>query len=325
MTEVSADTVVDGRYRIVSRIGSGGMADVYSAEDTHLGRQIALKVLHRRFAQDVEFVERFRREAKSAASLSHPNVVGIFDRGEHEGTYYIAMECLTGRTLKEVITQEAPLGQEHAIDLGIQVLTRRRVRAPPRRDPPRLQAAQRHRRRPGPRQGHRLRHRPRGRLGDDGDRLDHGHRAVPLARAGAGPRGHRRVGPLLDRRDALRDARGAAALRRRQRGVDRAEAPQRGAGRPSPRCARTSTRRWSRWSWPRCPRTPPPAGRARRTSPRRWRPRGRTCWPAAPTARTPPPGRPWPRCPPTTAATPASPSPRRRASAAAGRGSPWRL
>ena len=122
MTEVSSDALVDGRYRILGRIGSGGMADVYSAEDTHLGRQIALKVLHRRFAQDVEFVERFRREAKSAASLSHPNVVGIFDRGEHEGTYYIAMECLTGRTLKDVILQEAPLSQEGAIDLGIQVL-----------------------------------------------------------------------------------------------------------------------------------------------------------------------------------------------------------
>ena len=122
MTEVSADTVVDGRYKIVGRIGSGGMADVYSAEDTHLGRQIALKVLHRRFAQDAEFVERFRREAKSAASLSHPNVVGIFDRGDHEGTYYIAMERLAGRTLKDVITQDAPLAQERAIDLGLQVL-----------------------------------------------------------------------------------------------------------------------------------------------------------------------------------------------------------
>jgi beta-lactam-binding protein with PASTA domain len=122
MTEVSSDTLVDGRYRIQGRIGSGGMADVYSAEDTTLGREIALKVLHRRFAQDSEFVERFRREAKSAASLSHPNVVGIFDRGEHEGTYYIAMECLTGRTLKDIITQEAPLSQERAIDLGIQVL-----------------------------------------------------------------------------------------------------------------------------------------------------------------------------------------------------------
>ncbi|MDQ4049317.1 MAG: protein kinase, partial [Actinomycetota bacterium] len=94
MTEVADDTTVDGRYRIVERIGSGGMADVYRAEDTHVGREVALKMLHRRFAQDAEFVERFRREAQSAAGLQHPNVVGVFDRGEHEGTYYIAMECL---------------------------------------------------------------------------------------------------------------------------------------------------------------------------------------------------------------------------------------
>ena len=76
------------------------MADVYCAEDTHLGRKVALKVLHRRFAQDQEFVERFRREASAAAGLQHPNVVGVFDRGEHDGTYYIAMEYLRGRTLK---------------------------------------------------------------------------------------------------------------------------------------------------------------------------------------------------------------------------------
>ncbi len=76
MTEVAGNTVVDGRYRIVRRLGSGGMADVYCAEDTHLGRQVAIKVLHRRFAQDQEFVERFRREAKAAAGLNHPNVVG---------------------------------------------------------------------------------------------------------------------------------------------------------------------------------------------------------------------------------------------------------
>jgi eukaryotic-like serine/threonine-protein kinase len=86
MTEVANNTLVDGRYRILHRIGSGGMADVYRAEDTHLGREVALKVLHRRFAQDQEFVERFRREAKSAAGLSHPNVVGVFDRGGHDGT-----------------------------------------------------------------------------------------------------------------------------------------------------------------------------------------------------------------------------------------------
>ena len=103
MTEVADNTLVDGRYRILRRIGSGGMADVYCAEDTHLGREVALKVLHRRFAQDQEFVERFRREAKAAAGLQHPNVVGVFDRGEHEGTYYIAMEHLHGRTLKEIV------------------------------------------------------------------------------------------------------------------------------------------------------------------------------------------------------------------------------
>jgi beta-lactam-binding protein with PASTA domain/predicted Ser/Thr protein kinase len=122
MTEVAGNTLVDGRYRILRRIGSGGMADVYCAEDSHLGRQVAIKVLHRRFAQDQEFVERFRREAKSAAGLNHPNVVGVFDRGEHEGTYYIAMEFLTGRTLKDIVTTEAPLPQERVVDIGTQIL-----------------------------------------------------------------------------------------------------------------------------------------------------------------------------------------------------------
>jgi serine/threonine-protein kinase len=122
MTEVADNTLVDGRYRIVRRIGSGGMADVYCAEDIHLGREVALKVLHRRFAQDQEFVERFRREAKSAAGLQHPHVVGVFDRGEHDGTYYIAMEHLPGRPLKDIVTTQAPLPQELVIDLGLQVL-----------------------------------------------------------------------------------------------------------------------------------------------------------------------------------------------------------
>jgi len=122
MTEVATGAVVDARYRIVRRIGSGGMADVYCAEDGHLGREVALKVLHRRFAQDQEFVERFRREAKAAAGLAHPNVVGVFDRGEHEGTYYIAMEYLTGRTLKDILASEAPLSQQRTIDLGVQIL-----------------------------------------------------------------------------------------------------------------------------------------------------------------------------------------------------------
>ena len=122
MTEVTENTLVDGRYRIEHRLGSGGMADVYCATDTHLGREVALKVLHRRFAQDQEFVERFRREAQSAAGLQHPNVVGVYDRGEHRGTYYIAMEHLPGRTLKEIVGTEAPLDQERVVALGIQIL-----------------------------------------------------------------------------------------------------------------------------------------------------------------------------------------------------------
>jgi eukaryotic-like serine/threonine-protein kinase len=122
VTEVADNTLVDSRYRILRRIGSGGMADVYCAEDTHLGRQVALKVLHRRFAQDQEFVERFRREASAAAGLQHPNVVNVFDRGRHDGTYYIAMEHLQGRTLKDIVESEAPLAQERVVDFGLQIL-----------------------------------------------------------------------------------------------------------------------------------------------------------------------------------------------------------
>jgi eukaryotic-like serine/threonine-protein kinase len=122
VAEVTDGTLVDGRYRIERRLGSGGMADVYCAYDHQLGRQIALKVLHRRFARDTEFVERFRREASAAAGLQHPNVVGVFDRGEYDGTYYIAMEYLPGKTLKDVIREESPIDQLLAIDYAIQIL-----------------------------------------------------------------------------------------------------------------------------------------------------------------------------------------------------------
>ena len=84
--------VFDDRYEVVRKLGSGGMADVYLANDRLLGRQVALKILSTRYAHDEQFVERFRREASSAAGLNHPNIVQIYDRGEAEGTYYIAME-----------------------------------------------------------------------------------------------------------------------------------------------------------------------------------------------------------------------------------------
>jgi len=118
--EVNEGSVVDGRYRVLRRIGSGGMADVWLAEDTHLQRQVALKVLHRRFAQDREFVERFRREAESAAGLQHPNIVAVYDRGEFEGTYYIAMQYIEGPTLKAMI--DSGLTPDQAVALIRQVL-----------------------------------------------------------------------------------------------------------------------------------------------------------------------------------------------------------
>ncbi|HEX8123512.1 MAG TPA: Stk1 family PASTA domain-containing Ser/Thr kinase [Solirubrobacteraceae bacterium] len=119
---ITQDHVVDGRYRLVSRLGSGGMADVWCAEDLQLGRQVALKLLHRRFAEDADFVERFRREASSAAGLQHPNVVSVYDRGEFDGTYYIAMEFLDGVTLKDLVKRDGPLPSDRAIDLAIQIL-----------------------------------------------------------------------------------------------------------------------------------------------------------------------------------------------------------
>ncbi len=119
---IDPDTIIDGRYRVLSRLGSGGMADVYLAHDQLLGREVAVKVLHHHFAEDQEFVERFKREASSAAALSHPNIVGIFDRGEWNGTYYIAMEYVAGRSLKSIVRENGPLDPAMAIDTVIQIL-----------------------------------------------------------------------------------------------------------------------------------------------------------------------------------------------------------
>jgi serine/threonine protein kinase len=119
---IDPGTIVDGRYRVISRLGSGGMADVYLAQDQLLGRDVAVKVLHHHFAEDQEFVERFRREASSAAALSHPNIVAIFDRGEWNGTYYIAMEYVAGRTLKTIVREHGALDPATAIEIVVQIL-----------------------------------------------------------------------------------------------------------------------------------------------------------------------------------------------------------
>ncbi|MGZ4438988.1 MAG: Stk1 family PASTA domain-containing Ser/Thr kinase [Gaiellaceae bacterium] len=116
------NSVFDGRYLIIRKLGTGGMANVYLAEDQELGRRVASKILDARHAQDVQFVERFRREATNAAGLSHPNIVSIYDRGEAEGTYYIAMEYLDGRTLKELILRRGPAPVKTAIEYTRQIL-----------------------------------------------------------------------------------------------------------------------------------------------------------------------------------------------------------
>ncbi len=115
-------TIFAGRYRLERKLGGGGMADVWLAEDQELGRKVAIKILHDRYANDTQFVERFRREATHAAGLSHPNVVSIFDRGEAEGSYFIVMEYVEGRTLKELIVTRGPCPVPVAISYVRQVL-----------------------------------------------------------------------------------------------------------------------------------------------------------------------------------------------------------
>src|SRR6266498_3658100 len=122
VTDTLINTLFDGRYRVVRKLGSGGMADVYLAEDEDLGRRVAIKILNDRHANDEQFVERFRREAKNAAGLSHPNIVSIYDRGEAEGTYYIAMEFLEGRSLKELIVQRGPAPIAVSVEYARQIL-----------------------------------------------------------------------------------------------------------------------------------------------------------------------------------------------------------
>ena len=205
------------------------MAEVYLAEDEELGRKVALKILNERHARDEQFVERFKREARNAAGLSHPHIVRIYDRGQVDGTYYIAMEYLDGPTLKELLVRKGPTPPLTAIKFAREILSA---------------LAEAHR--------HEIVHRdikPHNvivspdwnvkvtdfgiarvrRLPDDRGRLDRRHGAVPLARAGARQAGRPALGPLLARDRPLRDADRQGAVHGRRGGRDRDEAP---LGRP---------------------------------------------------------------------------------------------
>src|SRR5918998_668144 len=115
-------TLIDERYELRDLVGSGGMAEVYLAHDEVLGRDVALKMLKARYAENEELVERFRREARSAASLSHPHIVPVFDWGETgDGTHYITMEYLPGGTLRDLIASGRTLPPQTVVEVALQI------------------------------------------------------------------------------------------------------------------------------------------------------------------------------------------------------------
>jgi beta-lactam-binding protein with PASTA domain len=115
--------VLDGRYRVGARVAKGGMATVYKALDMRLDRVVALKVMHDGLGDDAQFARRFVAEARAAARLSHPNVVAVFDQGDDDGTLFLAMEYVPGRTLRDVIREQAPLSPARALDLLAPILS----------------------------------------------------------------------------------------------------------------------------------------------------------------------------------------------------------
>ena len=121
MSVVEPDRLLRGRYRLVSVIASGGMAEVWEGLDDVLRRPIAVKLLHPHLASDEAFRERFRREAIAVARLAHPNVVATFDTGEDDGTAFIVMELIRGRTLRQVLADEGVLDAGRVASIGVQV------------------------------------------------------------------------------------------------------------------------------------------------------------------------------------------------------------
>ena len=113
--------ILDGRYQLRSLLGVGGMARVYLATDRVLERQVAVKVLSQPYAQDPSFVERFQREARAAASLSHPNIVAVFDSGTDGELQYLVMEHVPGESLAELLARQGRLAPRPAVELAIQV------------------------------------------------------------------------------------------------------------------------------------------------------------------------------------------------------------
>src|SRR5579859_883863 len=115
------ETLLNGRYRLISQQGSGGMAVIYKAQDLALGRTVAVKVLRPSLTGDPTFLERFRQEARNVANLAHPNIVTLYDVGQDGNTYYMVMEYIEGKDLKKLIRESAPFSVERALHIAIQI------------------------------------------------------------------------------------------------------------------------------------------------------------------------------------------------------------
>ena len=113
--------MLDNRYEILEKIGNGGMATVYKAKCHVLNRIVAVKILKDEFTTDSEFIKKFNSEAQAAASLTHPNIVSIFDVGNQDNLYYIVMELIQGKTLKEIITEDGKLSWKWSVNIAIQI------------------------------------------------------------------------------------------------------------------------------------------------------------------------------------------------------------
>ena len=121
MAENLIGRTLNNRYQIIERVGVGGMAEVYRAQDNVLGRTVAVKVMLPQYAEDEQFTARFRQEAASAANLSSPYIVNVYDWGQDSGTYYIVMEYVRGSDLKTAIKQRGAINQRKVAEIGSQV------------------------------------------------------------------------------------------------------------------------------------------------------------------------------------------------------------
>ena len=236
---MAVSQVIADRYELEETVGAGGMSTVYCAFDTLLERNVALKILHDQYGKDEEYVERFRREARAVAQLSHPNIVTVIDRGEENGRQFIVFELVDGENLKELVERGGPLPVRRVLELGLEVgralafahaqgLVHRDVKP----------------------QNVLLNGDGRAKVTDFGiarsldavghDRDRHRARNEPLHRARAGPRraGRRADRRLLLRRRPLRAAGRRRALPGRQLPLGRDEARQRSGAERARRAAR---------------------------------------------------------------------------------------